>query len=157
MIVLGIDPSLARTGWAVVGKYDRLVELVHHGAIPTDSRDGRMRRLIVIMDSIRAVVRRHEPVVVAIEEGFSLHNKTTQALTEVRTVAMLAAWEVLGEYVSIVLLRPTQVKKAVTSSGKASKAEVAAAVQRILGLDAPLGEDESDAAAVALAAIRKEE
>lgn len=147
MNILGIDASLARTGWAVIDG----TRLVAAGAIPTRPAHSRLRRLVTLRDGLRHVLRQYAPGAVAIEEGFAHRSgTTTAALAQVRAVAMLAAWDVAG--VEATLLRPTTVKLAVTGSGAAGKKDVQAAVARILALEAALGEDESDAAAVALAA-----
>lgn len=157
MRVLGIDPSLARTGWALV-EWDKPHPpcLVWHDHTPTSAREPRTLRLFRVMEGAHTVVIHasdDDAGACAFERGMAYSRVMATgalAVAEARGVILAA---VGGDGLKAIEVSPASAKKAVTGNGKASKADVRRAVQRIFGLPAMLKEDESDAAAVALAAL----
>lgn len=151
MRVLGIDPSLASTGWALLSVDHHGPELLDNGTIKTSPKDTREGRLSDIHLTVARILETHTVERIAYERGMLYGVKGGQAalaVAEARGAILVA----IAHRRDVVQLSPGTLKRAVTGKGNASKAEVQEAVARILRLDAVLGEDESDAAAAALAA-----
>lgn len=150
MRVLGVDPGLTRCGLGVVdGSLGRSLSLHHVEVVTTSTREPLPERLLVISRRIRAVVAEAAPDVVVIEAMFSQHNlHSVMGTAQSSATAMLAAADA---GVPVTWHTPTEVKAAVTGSGRADKAQVAGMVVRLLGLDAPPRPvDATDALALAI-------
>lgn len=148
--VLGIDPGLTRCGVAVVdGAPGRKVTLRFVGVLRTAADLPIEQRLVEIERGIEALVAEHSPDVVAVERVFSQHNvRTAMATAQAAAVALLVA---ARQGIDVAMHTPTEVKAAVTGSGRADKAQVTAMVTRLLGLTtAPSPADAADAAAIAI-------
>ena len=153
MIVLGIDPGTAITGYGVVrGEPFGSLALVECGVIRTSARDPLPVRLREIYEDVRALLERHQPEALAVEDVFYSRNvRTTVVLGHARGVVLLAG-EQAG--VSIHEYPPAEIKKSVVGTGAATKEQVQFMVTRLLRLKtAPQPSDAADAAAVALAHI----
>jgi crossover junction endodeoxyribonuclease RuvC len=148
MRILGIDCGTEKTGYGVIDTDGRKHHMVTSGVIRTNPKASLDTRLMVIARELRQVVARHVPQQGAIEEVFYSQNvKTTLKLAHVRGVAMLVTAEAgleLGEY------SPLEVKSSVVGFGRAEKQQVQLMIKNLLGLDAPVPEDASDALAVAI-------
>lgn len=152
MIVLGIDPGLANTGYGVVeGTAGRLVAL-DGGVIETRAGTPQERRLADIHAAVDALLAEHEPQGMALEELYFGQNvKTAFAVGQARGVVMLAAG---CRGVPCASYTPQKVKGAVCGNGRADKDQVARMVQALLGLQAPPTPDHAaDALAVAICHI----
>ena len=150
MRVLGIDPGLTRCGLGVVeGSIGRTLELVDVGVAKTPADQAIELRLVAIEAEIEAWLDRLRPDVVAVERVFSQHNvRTVMGTAQVSGVAMAAA---ARRGLPVALHTPSEVKAAVTGSGRADKAQVGAMVGRLLRLDAaPKPADAADALALAI-------
>ncbi|HJU87867.1 MAG TPA: crossover junction endodeoxyribonuclease RuvC [Gemmatimonadaceae bacterium] len=153
MIVLGIDPGTATTGYGVVaGEPFGSLTLVECGVIRTNARDPLPQRLGEIYDDVRALIARHMPDALSIEDVFYAKNvRTTVVLGHARGVILLAAQQgglEIHEY------PPAEIKKAVVGSGGATKEQVQFMVTRLLRLKSvPQPSDAADGAAAALAHI----
>jgi crossover junction endodeoxyribonuclease RuvC len=148
--VLGVDPGLTRCGLGVVdGRAGRRAALVHVGVVSTPPADDLATRLLAVSEAIEDAIATHRPDVVAVERVFSQHNvRSVMGTAQVSGVALLAA---ARAGLPVVLHTPTEVKAAVTGSGRAEKAQVGAMVVRILGLDeVPRPADAADALALAI-------
>jgi crossover junction endodeoxyribonuclease RuvC len=155
MIVLGIDPGLANTGYGVVasdrssaGGSGRLLAL-DGGVIQTRAGVAQERRLADIHAAIDALLIEHEPDAVALEELYFGQNvRTAFAVGQARGAAMLAAGQ---RGVGCTSYTPQKVKGAVCGNGRADKDQVARMVQALLGLaDLPRPDHAADALAVAI-------
>ncbi len=149
MIVLGIDPGLANTGYGVVQRRaDGLVAL-DGGVIQTASSTPRERRLADIHAAVAGLLDEHEPAAVALEELYFGQNvRTAFAVGHARGVAMMAAGQ---RGLPCAGYTPQQVKGAVCGSGRADKEQVARMVAALLGLpEPPRADHASDALAVAI-------
>jgi crossover junction endodeoxyribonuclease RuvC len=149
MIILGIDPGLANTGWGVVRRDGPRCVALAYGCITTQAHDPLAQRLRLIHDEIRAVIARYEPAECAAESVFFGTNaKSAFATGQARGVALLATADaqlVLAEY------SPVQVKSVVAGSGTADKNQVTYMVRALLSLDHdPKPDHAADALAVAL-------
>jgi crossover junction endodeoxyribonuclease RuvC len=148
--VLGVDPGLTRCGLGVVdGGGGRTVSAVAVDVVRTAADLPVERRLAIIADTVEEWIANHRPDVVAIERVFSQHNVRTVMGTAQAggVVALLAARAGLP----VRFHTPSEVKAAVTGSGRADKAQVTAMVTRLLGLSvAPSPADAADALALAI-------
>jgi crossover junction endodeoxyribonuclease RuvC len=153
MLVLGIDPGTALTGYGVVrGEPFGALALVECGVIRTSARDALPVRLREIYEDVRALIERLHPDAVAVEDVFYSRNvRTTVVLGHARGVVLLA-----GEQASLPVAEypPAEIKKAVVGTGAATKEQVQFMVMRLLRLrSVPQPSDASDGVAVALAHI----
>jgi crossover junction endodeoxyribonuclease RuvC len=148
--VLGVDPGLTRCGVGVVdGAPGRPLHLVDVGVVRTPPAMPVADRLVAIERELEAWVRLVQPDAVAVERVFSQHNvRTVMGTAQASAVAMLVA---ARHGLPVALHTPSEVKAAVSGSGRADKAQVALMVTRLLRLDAiPRPADASDALALAI-------
>jgi crossover junction endodeoxyribonuclease RuvC len=149
--VLGVDPGTAATGYGVVeGEPGRPGRLVECGVLRTDAGDPLGQRLASLHDGMGELLRQHRPSVLAVESIFFAKNvRTSLVLSHARGVILLAAAQA---GVPIAEFAPAAVKKAVAGRGRATKAQVAFMVQRLLRLrQPPRPADAADGVAIALA------
>ena len=150
MRVLGVDPGLTRCGIGVVdavgARGARLVEVGVARSAPEDQIDARLLAIATALDTWHD---EHRPDVVAVERVFAQHNvRSVMGTSQVAGLTMLAA---ARRGIPVALHTPSEVKAAVTGSGRADKAQVQHMVTRILGLaEAPRPADAADALAIAI-------
>ncbi len=153
--ILGIDPALTTTGYAVVSADDRgNVELLEGGLIRTKSSESLERRLTSINSALAEVIEEFEPDEVAIEELHSRYRnlKTAIIMGHARGVAILAAG---SADIPVHHYQPTRVKSIVAGSGRADKAEMKRAVSMRLGLAEEISkEDVADAVGIAICHVQ---
>jgi crossover junction endodeoxyribonuclease RuvC len=150
-LVLGIDPGTAVTGYGVVAFDGRTATLVECGVIRTTAKDPLPQRLLEIHEGVGELIARHRPDTMAVESVFYAKNvRTTIVLGHARGVILLAAQKAaltIHEY------PPAEIKKAITGTGAATKAQVQFMVARLLRLKtAPQPADAADGVAAALCA-----
>ncbi|MFE3410327.1 crossover junction endodeoxyribonuclease RuvC [Streptomyces mirabilis] len=153
MRVLGVDPGLTRCGVGVVeGVAGRPLTMRGVGVVRTPADAELGLRLVAIEQGIEQWLDEYEPEVVAVERVFSQHNvRTVMGTAQASAVAMLCA---ARRGLTVALHTPSEVKAAVTGSGRADKAQVGAMVTRLLRLDAPpKPADAADALALAICHI----
>jgi len=153
MRVLGIDPGLTRCGVGVVdGDVGRTLTLVGVGVVRTASDLPVAQRLVAIEAGLEEWIERHRPDAVAVERVFSQHNvRTVMGTAQASGVALVVA---ARRGIPVALHTPSEVKAAVSGSGRADKAQVGAMVTRLLRLDAPPSPaDAADALALAICHI----
>ncbi|MDH3538937.1 MAG: crossover junction endodeoxyribonuclease RuvC [Acidimicrobiia bacterium] len=149
MFVLGIDPGLAVCGFAVVEKANGREQAITAGVVRTDSDQPVAARLAELHQDLSAVIREHEPDVMAIEQVFTNRNlQTAISVGRASGVALLAAAQAgvpVHEYT------PSAVKAAVAGYGKATKDQIRYIVTSRLKLKSrPEPADAADALAIAL-------
>ena len=153
MIILGIDPGTANTGYGVVqGDGLGLVSLVECGVIRTRPRDPLADRLFEIFEGVSELIARHRPDALSVEDVFYAKNvRTTVVLGHARGVILLAAEQrglVVNEFA------PAEIKKAVVGTGGATKEQVQFMLTRLLRLKSvPSPSDAADGVAAALACL----
>ena len=153
MIVLGIDPGTAVTGYGVVkGEPSLPPRLIECGVIRTRPRDTLPQRLREIHDGVTELIVRHKPDAVAVEDVFYARNvRTTIVLGHARGVILLAAEQAKIE---IFEYPPAEIKKSIVGTGGATKQQVQFMVARILRLKtAPEPSDAADGVAAALSHV----
>jgi crossover junction endodeoxyribonuclease RuvC len=153
MRVLGVDPGLTRCGIGVVeGVAGRPLTMLAVGVVRTPPEAEIGIRLVAIEQGIEQWLDEHRPEYVAVERVFSQHNvRTVMGTAQASAVAMLCASR---RGLPVALHTPSEVKAAVTGSGRAGKDQVGAMVTRLLRLDAPpKPADAADALALAICHI----
>jgi crossover junction endodeoxyribonuclease RuvC len=153
MRVLGVDPGLTRCGLGVVeGGVGRPLTLVAVDVVRTPPGDEIGARLLAIERAVEAWLAEHRPDVVAVERVFSQHNvRTVMGTAQASAVAITAA---ARRGIPVALHTPSEMKAAVTGSGRADKAQVGAMVTRILRLSAaPRPADAADALGLAICQV----
>lgn len=133
MIIMGIDPGLAHTGWGVIETRGPVCRARAYGCVTTKPSDSIDRRLGMIYEEIAQAIRSYAPSQLAIEKIFFGENtRSALATAHARGAALVACSEAgleLGEYT------PMQIKQAVVGTGSADKRQVIYMVQNILALD----------------------
>jgi crossover junction endodeoxyribonuclease RuvC len=151
--VLGVDPGLTRCGVGVVeGAVGRPLTLVGTGVVRTAADLPIDQRLCQIERGLEEWIERAAPDVVAVERVFSQHNvRTVMGTAQASGIAILVA---ARRGIPVALHTPSEVKAAVTGSGRADKAQVGAMVARLLRLDeVPKPADAADSLALAVCHI----
>ena len=149
MIILGIDPGTATTGYGVIEKSGQNVKHITHGIITTSKTDDMPIRLLAVYTELNRLIDLHHPEVIATEHLFFSKNVTTglQVSRTVGVILLIAAQRVSPwvEY------RPAEVKMAVVGYGAAEKKQVQFMVKQILSLATlPKSDDAADALALAI-------
>ncbi len=150
MLVLGIDPGTATTGYGLVRQTkDGSLEAVAHGAILTPAKTPMPERLEILYTELQEIILLHQPESAAVEKLFFQKNvKTALSVGQGRGVVLLALAQAglkIGEYT------PNEIKQAVTGYGSAGKAQMQEMVKMLLGLnERPKPDDAADALAVAI-------
>jgi len=154
MIVLGIDPGLANTGYGVVARREGRLVALDGGVIETPAGAPVELRLADVHARVRELLDEHEPAGVALEELYFGQNvRTAFAVGQARGVVMLAAGQ-CG--VPCDSYTPQAVKSSVCGSGRAGKDQVARMVATLLSLSAPPRPDHAaDALAVAICHLNR--
>jgi len=146
--ILGIDPGLVHTGWAVIEAAGSERRYIASGVILPNTKDTLPQRLGHIFHSVNKLCEVWKPDECAIELTFVNKNPTTTLLLgHARAAAMVAVstFDIpISEY------EPNNIKKAVTGAGHADKSQVVAMVKILLPSAAPKTADESDALAIAI-------
>ena len=147
MVILGIDPGLAHTGWGVVETRGTVCRARAYGCVTTTASEPIDLRLGRICRTLAEVIEKYGPTELAIESiYFGENTKSAVATAQARGAAIVAcsaAGLAVGEYT------PMQIKQAVVGTGAADKHQVAYMVRNVLALDY---EPRPDHAADALAA-----
>lgn len=149
MIILGLDPGLAATGWGIIEASGNRLRHIAHGIVRTKPTAPLADRLAALYEGLETAIAAHGCGSAAIEEVFVNANpQSTLKLGQARGVVMLAAARgglPVTEYATRL------VKKAIVGTGGADKAQVHAMVERLLPGVKVVGEDAADALAVAIA------
>ncbi len=133
LIIAGIDPGLANTGWGVIEVAGARKKCLAYGCISTSADDSTDHRLLLIFEGIKKVVERYNPSELGIEQVFFAANARSAIATgQARGAALVAvgiAGVKVGEY------SPKQIKQNIVGTGTATKDQVTYMVRAILGLD----------------------
>lgn len=152
MIVLGIDPGTATTGWAVIEESAGKLKALAYGHISTEKGRREEDRLLEISDDIAQIIEKYKPQEAAVESLFFFKNqKTVIQVAQARGTVLLTLEQ---KNVRVSSYTPLQVKQAITGYGKAEKAQVQLMTKNILGLASiPKPDDTADALAIAVCHI----
>jgi crossover junction endodeoxyribonuclease RuvC len=149
VIILGVDPGTAITGYGVVQSDDDGLRMITYGVITTPSDWQMPQRLQHIYAELVTLIRQHQPTDAVVEKLFFSKNvRTALSVGQARGVALLAAAQAgltLHEYT------PLEIKQAVVGYGRAEKTQIQQMVKLLLQLDhAPQPDDAADALAIAI-------
>jgi len=153
MLVLGIDPGTALTGYGLVRQQENgTLSLVDYGAIATPASMAMPERLKILFEELSRIVALHQPDVGAVERLFYQRNVSTAiSVGQGRGVAILVLAQAdleVDEYT------PGEVKQAVCGYGGADKRQVQHMVKALLNMeDLPQPDDAADALAVAICSL----
>lgn len=149
MFVLGVDPGLSRCGYGALRQEGGRVSVVAYGHLVTDAGAPTSERLASLWDDLEALFADLRPEVVAVERLlFQTNARTAMAVGQASGLALAAAAKA---GCAVEQYSPNEVKQAVTGYGAATKEQVQAMVQALLGLPArPRPPDRADALALAL-------
>jgi crossover junction endodeoxyribonuclease RuvC len=152
MLILGIDPGTAITGYGVVNSEGGKISCVVYGCVRTEANKLLIERLKEIYDQLSEIIDTYSPEAAALEKLFFNKNvRTALAVGQARGVAVLS---VANARLPLFEYTPLQVKQAVVGYGRASKQQIQQMVKMILNLkEIPKPDDAADALAVAICHI----
>ena len=148
MIIIGIDPGLARVGYGIIEFKRNEKTLLDCGIIETQKDQKEENRLFEIFMDLKELINRWKPDYAAVEKYFFYKSSTTISVVQARGVIMMT----LGSFnIPITEYSPAQIKLTITGFGKATKKDILDSVMYNLNLDFPPKPDDSaDALAIAL-------
>lgn len=149
MIILGIDPGIATTGYGIIEFIGSKYSMVDYGTINTSPKLSTEKRLLEIYSELSLLIQRYSPDTIAIEElFFSTNVKTCIPVAQARGVILLCVAQTKIPFKSY---SPLQVKSGVTGYGKSDKKQVQYMVKQLLNLSStPKPDDAADALALAI-------
>ena len=148
MIIIGIDPGLARVGYGIIEVKRNEKTLLDCGIIETQKDQKEENRLLEIFMDLKELINKWKPDYAAVEKYFFYKSSTTISVVQARGVIMMT----LGSFnIPITEYAPAQIKLTITGFGKATKKDILDSVMYSLKLDYPPKPDDSaDALAIAL-------
>ena len=149
-VILGVDPGLTRCGVAVLNaKSSRQIQLIHVDTLKSSADVELSVRLGLIGDGIEKLIEKYQPQQIAIERVFAQSNvRSVMGVAQISGVVFYLAKK---HNIPVQMHTPSEVKAAVTGSGRAQKAQIGLAVTKILGLsEIPKPADSADAIAIAI-------
>jgi crossover junction endodeoxyribonuclease RuvC len=149
MVILGIDPGLATTGFGIIKIKNREFVHIAHGTIKTQAGELYYKRLEKISNDLKKIIKKYQPDKAAVEEIFMHKNvKTAIKVGEARGVILLT---VVQNQVPVCEFTPLQIKQALTGYGRAEKPQMQKMVRIVLRLSRiPESDDAADALATAI-------
>lgn len=147
--IIGLDPGLGATGWGVILAEGNRLAHIAHGTVRTSADAPLAVRLAALYDQLMAVIAEHHCTAAAVEEVFvNVNPQSTLKLGQARGAVMLAAAKA---GLSVAEIGATETKKAIVGTGRATKDQVHAMVERLLPGTKVVGADAADALAIAIA------
>ncbi len=149
MIIIGIDPGTAETGYGIIRCQDQNLKLIDKGMIKTSSKTDHSKRLDLIYCQILEVIQKHKPQVLAVESlFFNVNAKSASAVGQAIGVIKLAA---VKNKIKVFDYPPLRIKMVLTGYGRAKKKQIQSEVRKILRLkEIPRPTHTADALAVAI-------
>lgn len=154
MIILGIDPGTATTGWGVIKKTaadSQTAQCLNYGAIKTSPKLPSSQRLKIIYNQLSEIIKKYKPRIIAVEKIYFFKNlKTAMPIAEARGIILLLAAK---KNIPIQEFTPLQVKMTIVGYGKAEKIQIQKMIKNLLKLkELPKPDDAADALAIAFCA-----
>lgn len=151
MVILGIDPGTATTGFGIIRQTKNQPELVDFGVISTKKINTDAERLKILADDLIELIKKYKPDAVGIEKlFFTTNQKTIMTVSQARGAVLLVCQT---HNIPILEFTPLQVKSFICGYGKAGKKQVQYIVQKTFKLKSPpKPDDAADALAIALCA-----
>ena len=133
MLVLGIEPGIANTGWGVVDYVGQKFRPVCYGVINTDPKDRLEHRVSIIAENISQIAQKYQVQALAMEDIFFAKNEVSAiGVAKVIGAVSYAAYKL---NINVFMFTPLQIKIAITGYGKAEKKQVQEMVRLLLNLD----------------------
>lgn len=149
MVILGIDPGTATTGYGILESGKNKLGMIDYGCILTPAKMDMPERLNLVAEGLKKIITKYKPHALAVEELFFFKNaKTAISVGQARGVVLY-----IGKNARLEVFEytPLQVKQAVVGYGRAEKKQIQGMVKMILGLGSiPKPDDAADALAVAI-------
>jgi crossover junction endodeoxyribonuclease RuvC len=154
MIILGIDPGTATTGYGLVEKIGRNLSCLDYGSIETSPSSSDAERLECLYDELNLLMRKTKPDVLAVEKLYFFKNsKTAMTVAQAKGVILLAGAK---KRIPIFEFTPLQMKTTVAGYGRAEKSQIQKMVKVILSLKKiPRPDDAADALGIAICCARQ--
>ena len=154
MIVIGLDPGIALTGYGIVREDDKgEISALEFGVISTSNHFNEAERLLILHQQLSSIILLHRPDASAVEKLFFQKNtRTAMSVGQARGVALFT----LAKHgVCVYEYAPVEVKQALTGYGQADKRQIQMMVKTRLGLEKlPSPDDAADALAIAICHIQ---
>ncbi len=149
MVIMGIDPGTATTGYGVIKNSDNKLKIIDYDCIKTEPKLSTAQRLKEIDQQLAKLIKKYKPRKIAVEDIFFFKNiKTAIKVSQARGVILAGA---ARAKIPVIEYTPLEVKQAVTSYGRADKHQVQQMVKVLLNLkEIPKPDDAADALAVAI-------
>ena len=148
MIILGIDPGLARVGFGLIETTSNQIKMLDCGIIKTNKSQSEGERMVEIAKDLSELIERWKPDLAVVEKFFFYKSSTTISVVQARGVLIMTLARLQVPFDEF---PPMQIKLAVAGSGHATKSDVLEAVMRELDLtNPPRPDDAADALAIAL-------
>lgn len=149
MIIAGIDPGTATTGYGIIKKVKSTLKCLDYGCITTNSGFSDGERLKKINNELNKLIKKYKPKALAVENVYFFKNlKTAMPVSQAKGVVLLTAAK---KKISVCEFTPLQIKMAMTGYGKADKKQIQKMVQSLLNLkNTPKPDDAADALAAAI-------
>ena len=151
MIILGIDPGTATTGFGVIKKTKGL-KVIDYGCITTSPNLVPGERLKIINNELNKIIKKYQPQALAVENVYFFKNlKTAMPVSQAKGVVLLTAAK---KKIPVYEITPLQMKMAITGYGKAEKKQVQEMIKVLLKMkEAPKIDDAADALGIAFCAL----
>lgn len=149
MIILGIDPGTATTGYGVIGKSQKKIKCQSWGVIKTSPSLSDGERLRKLNNELNRLIRKYRPKAMAVENVYFFKNlKTALPVSQAKGVVLLTAAK---KRIPIYEFTPLQIKMVIAGYGRAEKKQVQKMIKKLLNLkEIPQPDDAADALAVAI-------
>ena len=151
MIILGIDPGTARTGFGIIKKTKdkNKLKTIDYGCITTDPALSDGKRLKIINDELNKLIKKYQPDILAVENVYFFKNlKTAMPVSQAKGVILLTAAK---KKIPVYEFTPLQVKMTIVGYGRADKKQIQKMVKVLLNLkEVPRPDDAADALAIAI-------
>lgn len=157
MIIIGIDPGTATTGYGIIevlGETKKQIKMIDYGYIQTKPSSATGDRLNIIYKELSALIRNHDPEIMAVESLYFFRNlKTALPVSQAKGVILFTAAK---NKIPVHEFTPLQVKFTITGYGKSEKEKVQEEIKKILKLkQVPKPDDAADALGVAICGALK--
>ncbi len=153
MIILGIDPGTATTGFGIIRKVKKNLKVVDYGCIKTSKDLSAGERLNILNKELNKIIKKHKPSVLAVESIYFFKNlKTAMPVSQAKGVILLTAAK---KKIPVYEFSPLQMKMLVTGYGKAEKKQVQQKLKTLLKMKKPPKmDDAADALGIAFCCVK---
>lgn len=152
MIIIGIDPGVAKVGYGVIRKTQKKLKCLAYGVVETSAELSPGERLKKIEQGLNKLIRQYQPSVLAVENIYFFKNlKTAIPVSQVKGIILLSASK---KGIPVYEFSPSQVKMTICGYGRADKTQVQRMIKEVLELKTiPGSDDATDALAIALCCV----